>query len=106
MTRPNFRCGVTYDFRNPPGSGLSDTAVYSGILEQPVLVDLHLALGKDPPEPRPVQAADAGAIVAAPEVGGLHHRYERRLAAQNPPDGIFGRDSSRRSLWPHTAFVV
>jgi putative transposase len=41
----------------------------------------HLALGKDPPEPRPVQAADAGEIVAVPEVGGLHHRYERRLAA-------------------------
>jgi len=41
----------------------------------------HLALGKDPPESRPVQAADAGAIVAVPEVGGLHHRYERRMAA-------------------------
>jgi putative transposase len=41
----------------------------------------HLALGKDPPEPRPVQAVDAGEIVAVPEVGGLHHRYERRLAA-------------------------
>lgn len=41
----------------------------------------HLALGKDPPESRPVQAADAGAIVAVPEVGGLHHRYERRAAA-------------------------
>jgi len=39
MTRPTFRCGVTYDFRNPPGSGLTDTAVYSGILEQAVLVD-------------------------------------------------------------------
>jgi transposase InsO family protein len=41
----------------------------------------HLALGKDPPESRPVQAAEAGAIVAVPEVGGLHHRYERRAAA-------------------------
>ena len=41
----------------------------------------HLSLGKDPPEPRAVQAADAGAIVAIREVGGLHHRYERRLAA-------------------------
>jgi alkanesulfonate monooxygenase SsuD/methylene tetrahydromethanopterin reductase-like flavin-dependent oxidoreductase (luciferase family) len=30
---------VTYDFRNPPGSGLTDTAVYSGILEQAVLVE-------------------------------------------------------------------
>jgi putative transposase len=41
----------------------------------------HLGLGKDTPEPRPVQAVEAGKIVAVPEVGGLHHRYERRLAA-------------------------
>lgn len=41
----------------------------------------HLSLGKDPPEPRSVQGSDLGGIVAIPEVGGLHHRYERRLAA-------------------------
>ncbi len=41
----------------------------------------HLSLGKDPPEPRPAQSADAGEIVAVPEVGALHHRYERRMAA-------------------------
>ena len=41
----------------------------------------HLSLGKDSPEPRTVQAADAGEIVAIREVGGLHHRYERRMAA-------------------------
>ena len=40
----------------------------------------HLALGKDTPDPRPVSAADAGPVVARPEVGGLHHRYERRAA--------------------------
>ena len=40
----------------------------------------HLALEKDSPEPRRVQAADAGRIVAIPQVGGLHHRYERRAA--------------------------
>src|SRR5262245_37834922 len=39
----------------------------------------HLALDKDAPVPRPVAAAD-GAIVAMPQVGGLHHRYERRAA--------------------------
>jgi len=39
MTHPTFRCGVAYDFRNPPGSGLSDTAVYGSILDQAVLVD-------------------------------------------------------------------
>ncbi len=41
----------------------------------------HLALEKDAPEPRSVQAADGGVIVAIPEVGGLHHRYERQMAA-------------------------
>src|SRR5579862_7902783 len=41
----------------------------------------HLSLGKDAPDPQPVQSADAGEIVAVAEVGGLHHRYERRMAA-------------------------
>ena len=39
-----------------------------------------LVVSKDAPEPRPVQKADAGRIVAIPQVGGLHHRYERRAA--------------------------
>ena len=38
----------------------------------------HLALAKDTPEPR--FAHDDGRVVAIPEVGGLHHRYERRAA--------------------------
>jgi transposase InsO family protein len=40
----------------------------------------HLGLEKDTPEPRPVQSADMGRVIAMPEVGGLHHRYERRAA--------------------------
>jgi putative transposase len=40
----------------------------------------HLSLEKDTPEPRPVQPYGAGQIIAIPEVGGLHHRYERRAA--------------------------
>jgi transposase InsO family protein len=40
----------------------------------------HLSLQKDTPDKRPIQPADAGRIVAIPEVGGLHHRYERRAA--------------------------
>jgi putative transposase len=40
----------------------------------------HLGLEKDTLELRPVQAPEAGRIVAIPEVGGLHHRYERRAA--------------------------
>jgi transposase InsO family protein len=40
----------------------------------------HLALQKDCPETRRVQAVERGPIVSIPEVGGLHHRYERRVA--------------------------
>ena len=40
----------------------------------------HLGLQKDTPEQRPVQPPEAGGIVSIPEVGGLHHRYERRAA--------------------------
>ena len=40
----------------------------------------HLGLEKDSPEPRPIQSADTGRVVAIPAVGGLHHRYERRAA--------------------------
>jgi putative transposase len=40
----------------------------------------HLALQKDTPEPRHVQPPEAGRIISIPEVGGLHHRYERRVA--------------------------
>ena len=40
----------------------------------------HLALGKDTPNPRPIAPPSAGRIVAVPEVGGLHHRYDRIAA--------------------------
>jgi len=40
----------------------------------------HLGLEKDAPEPRPIQPLILGAVVEFPEVGGLHHRYERRAA--------------------------
>ena len=40
----------------------------------------HLSLHKDTPSPRAVQPPDFGAVVELPEVGGLHHRYERRAA--------------------------
>ena len=40
----------------------------------------HLSLGKDSPEPRTVQPAGMGPVVAVPQVGGLHHRYERQAA--------------------------
>jgi transposase InsO family protein len=40
----------------------------------------HLSLGKDSPVPRPIQPPAAGPVVALPQVGGLHHRYERQAA--------------------------
>jgi transposase InsO family protein len=40
----------------------------------------HLSLKKDSPIPRPVYARDVGRIVSVRQVGGLHHRYERRAA--------------------------
>jgi putative transposase len=40
----------------------------------------RISLEKDAPEPRPIQAANLREIVEIPEVGGLHHHYERRAA--------------------------
>ena len=40
----------------------------------------HLGLDKDAPIPRPIMSPGDGDIVAIPELGGLHHRYERRAA--------------------------
>jgi transposase InsO family protein len=40
----------------------------------------HLSLAKDSPESRRVQLPELGSVVAIPQVGGLHHRYERKAA--------------------------
>ena len=40
----------------------------------------HLALVKDAPEPRPIQPPELGPVIEQSQVGGLHHRYERRAA--------------------------
>jgi transposase InsO family protein len=40
----------------------------------------HLSLGKDAPLERAIQPPWMGPIVAIPQVGGLHHRYERIAA--------------------------
>jgi putative transposase len=37
----------------------------------------HLSLGKDAPFSRSIQPAEMGRVVEIPQVGGLHHRYER-----------------------------
>jgi transposase InsO family protein len=41
---------------------------------------IHLALHKDAPDPRPVHPPEFGSVFSLSEVGGLHHRYERRAA--------------------------
>ncbi len=40
----------------------------------------HLGLNKAAPTSRPVALPNAGSVIAIPQVGGLHHRYERRAA--------------------------
>lgn len=40
----------------------------------------HLSLAKDSPDARVVEPPEMGQIRAVPKVGGLHHRYERRVA--------------------------
>jgi hypothetical protein len=40
----------------------------------------HLSLNKDAPISRAVVPPTKGHIVAIPEVGGLHHRYQRLAA--------------------------
>lgn len=37
----------------------------------------HFALGKQSPQPRPIEQRARGRIIALPHVGGLHHEYRR-----------------------------
>ena len=40
----------------------------------------HLSLAMDCPQPRAVEPPEVGQVMALPEVGGLHHHYERQAA--------------------------
>jgi transposase InsO family protein len=40
----------------------------------------HLSLAKDAPASRRVEPPELGTVVELPQVGGLHHQYERRTA--------------------------
>jgi transposase InsO family protein len=40
----------------------------------------HLSLAMDCPYPRAVEPPETGRVIARPEVGGLHHHYERQAA--------------------------
>ena len=54
--------------------------VLKGYVEYYTASHTHLALKRDTPLPRPVAPPAAGRVVAIPQVGGLHHCYERRAA--------------------------
>ncbi|MGD0074608.1 MAG: integrase [Candidatus Binataceae bacterium] len=40
----------------------------------------HLSLDKDCPDSRPIMPRRIGKVIAIPQVGGLHHRYQRLAA--------------------------
>jgi transposase InsO family protein len=40
----------------------------------------HLSLDRDSPQPRAIASPTCGQVVVSPQVGGLHHRYDRRAA--------------------------
>jgi hypothetical protein len=54
--------------------------ILSSYLDYYHLSRTYLSLEKDCPEPRLVHPPDAGKVIAFPQVGGLHHRYERLAA--------------------------
>jgi len=68
----------------------------------------HLGLGKDSPITREVELFGAGAVVAEPMVGGLHHRYYRRLLEgasgydQTCAEGLVHASSPAKGLFPHS----
>src|SRR5215471_31 len=43
----------------------------------------HLSLGKDAPEPRPIQPPEMGSVVAMSQVGALHHRLRARRGSSS-----------------------
>jgi hypothetical protein len=57
----------------------------------------HLPLGKDSPEPRPIQPPEIGPVVARRQVGGLHHRYERHAACWSTKSGTSFYRANRKS---------
>src|SRR6266852_1238076 len=63
----------------------------------------HLSLGKDTPNRRTVQPPELGRAVAVPQVGGLHHRYERRAAWTRR---WFERRFPGRRVWSNTSLEL
>ena len=49
-------------------------------LQAEILALRHQLLAKDAPIHRPIQPPAMGRVIELPQVGGLHHRYERQAA--------------------------
>ena len=61
-------------------AGQADLVHHLGDVCHPRQPPSHAAFSVPDPEPRAVQPPGMGDLVELPEVGGLHHRYERRAA--------------------------
>jgi hypothetical protein len=89
LLRADFRLVQTYEYL-AEAPLQCPIIVYGGLQDRRVTCDMlspwkeqtrtHLALSKDAPEPRAKQPPDWGVVIEIAEVGGLHHRYERRAA--------------------------
>ncbi len=67
------RCVIVFDERHPQRVLREYVAYYHESRTR-------LGLGKDAPQPQAIQHRDTGAVVSAPILGGLHHRYWRQAA--------------------------
>jgi len=65
------------------GIEVSDSTVsrYRPPQSSPPCQSWRAFLDNDCPDPRPVEPPEMGDVVTLAQVGGLHHRYARRLAA-------------------------
>ncbi len=67
-----------------PTTRLAPLLLVAGALscrsQAPNSAPARAAAPPDAPEPRAIQGPEEGDVVELPEVGGLHHRYERRAA--------------------------
>ena len=70
--------------------------VLTGYIAYYMQARTHLALEKDAPISRQVMPPSAGCIVATPQVGGLHHRYDRAAASRRHPAHSCWRNRSVR----------
>ena len=67
---------MSHTWRSPPGQSARGAPVGRYYHDS----RSHLSLDKDAPATRQIQRNKSERIVAISQVGGLHHRYERRVA--------------------------